>query len=76
MNIRTINKLCIFTLSLLAFHAYGQSAKSTIPTVEIKGVLWDQHEMTIGEVKRFASATGFQSTAEKAGGGTSYSWDL
>ena len=72
MNIRTINKLCIFTLSLLAFHAYGQSAKSTIPTVEIKGVLWDQHEMTIGEVKRFASATGFQSTAEKAGGGTSY----
>jgi formylglycine-generating enzyme required for sulfatase activity len=72
MNIRTINKLCIFTLSLLAFHAYGQSAKSNIPAVEIKGILWDQHEMTIGEVKRFASATGFQSAAEKAGGGTSY----
>ncbi len=28
--------------------------------------------MTIGEVKRFATATGFQSAAEKAGGGTSY----
>jgi len=72
MNIRTINKLCIFTLSLLAFNANGQSAKSNIPAVEIKGILWDQYEMTIGEVKRFASATGFQSAAEKAGGGTSY----
>ena len=71
MNIHTINKIFTFTLLLIAAHAYGQQ-KSTIPSVEINGVQWDQHEMTIGEVKRFAAATGFQSTAEKSGGGTSY----
>ena len=72
MNIRITNKFCIFALSLLAFQVHGQSIKSSIPTVEINGILWDQHEMTIGEVKRFANATGFLSAAEKAGGGTSY----
>lgn len=46
--------------------------QSTIPTVRIGNLSWDQHEMTIGEVKRFAKATGFVSQAEKNGGGTVY----
>ena len=47
-------------------------APSTIPTVRIGELVWDQHEMTIGEVRRFAKATGFVSQAEKNGGGTVY----
>ena len=47
-------------------------ADSSIPTVRVGSLQWDQHEMTIGEVKRFASQTGFVSQAEKNGGGTVY----
>ena len=72
MNILTISKICIFSWLAFGFHAYAQPTKSTIPSLEVHGILWDQHEMTIGEVKRYATATGFQSAAEKAGGGTSY----
>ena len=45
---------------------------STIPVIKISTVLWDQTEMTIADVKIFASATGFISQAEKNGGGLSY----
>ncbi len=72
MNILTISKICIFSLLTFIFHVHAQPLKSTIPNLEVHGILWDQHEMTIGEVKRYAAATGFQSAAEKAGGGTSY----
>lgn len=72
MNIRITNNLFILTLLILALNAHGQSVQSNIPSLNINGVLWDQHEMTIGEVKRFVNAAGFQSSAEKAGGGTSY----
>jgi len=72
MNILTISKICILSFLTFGFHIQAQSVKSTIPSLEVHGILWDQHEMTIGEVKRHAAATGFQSAAEKAGGGTSY----
>jgi hypothetical protein len=45
-------------------------AESSIPTVRVGSLQWDQIEMTIGEVKRFTSQTGFVSQAEKNGGGT------
>lgn len=45
---------------------------SKIPEVSIGGIFWDIHEMTIGEVKRFAQATGFISQAEKDGYGFTY----
>jgi formylglycine-generating enzyme required for sulfatase activity len=46
--------------------------ESNIPSVRVGSLQWDLHEMTIGEVKRFASQTGFVSQAEKNGGGTVY----
>ena len=68
-----------FGLILTAIAAYfmlrsspTQSAPATsIPTVQIGNLLWDQTEMTIGDVKGFA-ATGFVSVAESKGGGLSY----
>ncbi len=39
-------------------------------TVLVGPLQWDAHEVTIGQVKAFASATGFVSQAERAGGGT------
>lgn len=65
----------IGTLGLaLVFATFSLFAQvsSSIPLVRVGGLLWDQHEMTIGEVKRFAKATGFVSQAEKNGGGTVY----
>lgn len=72
MNILTISKICILSFLTFVFHVHAQPVKSTIPGLEVHGIFWDYHEMTIGEVKRYAAATGFQSAAEKAGGGTSY----
>jgi formylglycine-generating enzyme required for sulfatase activity len=45
---------------------------SSIATVQIGNLAWDQTEMTIADVKGFANATGFTSQAEKNGGGLSY----
>ena len=51
----------------------SQSAPiSSIASVQIGDLFWDQTEMTIGDVKTFANATGFTSQAEKNGGGLSY----
>ena len=51
----------------------GQSApSSSIPTIQIGNLIWDQTEMNIADVKAFAQATGFVSTAQKNGGGLSY----
>ena len=69
----------LFGLLLTAIAVYfmlrsspSQSAPtSSIPTVQIGNLIWDQTEMTIGDVKGFA-ATGFVSAAEKKGGGLSY----
>jgi formylglycine-generating enzyme required for sulfatase activity len=53
--------------------APSQSApSSTIPTVQIGNLIWDQTEMNIADVKSFASATGFVSAAERKGGGLNY----
>lgn len=52
--------------------SFANTNQSTIPTVKIGDVIWDQHEMTIGEVKRFAQKTQFKSVAEQKGGGLSY----
>jgi formylglycine-generating enzyme len=70
---------CIFALLVSSVAAYfllkpslGLSAPaSSIPTVQIGNLVWDQTEMTIGDVKAFAK-TGFVSAAEQKGGGLSY----
>ena len=70
----------LFGLALSAIALYfmlrptsSQAAPSSpIPTVQIGKVIFDQTEMTIGDVKGFATATGFVSAAEKNGGGLSY----
>lgn len=38
----------------------------------VHGLLWDIHEMTVGQVKQFAAASGFRSRAEQEGGGYIY----
>lgn len=38
----------------------------------IHGIRWDLHEMTVGQVKEMAKATGFVSRAEREGGGSIY----
>lgn len=45
---------------------------ATVPGISIGNLVWDQTEMTIADLKGFASATGFVSQAEKNGGGLSY----
>ena len=45
---------------------------SSIQTVQIGNLAWDQTEVTIADVNGFANATGFTSQAEKNGGGLSY----
>ena len=65
--------LSMIALSCILNPSGSQSApSSSIPTVQIGNVIWDQTEMTIGDVRAFASATGFVSVAEKNGGGLSY----
>ena len=41
-------------------------------TATIHGLGWDLHEMTVGQVKQMAKATGFVSRAEREGGGSIY----
>lgn len=38
----------------------------------VHGLLWDAHEVTVGQMKAYARATGFISEAEKDGGGYVY----
>lgn len=67
-------------LSLVALYFIFRSAPvqsqskfhSSIPTLKIGGLNWDQTEVTIADVKIYAAATGFISEAEKNGGGLSY----
>lgn len=70
------SQLCAIGFTGLALLLSPLSAltqtQSSIPAVRIGNLSWDQHEMTIGEVKRFANTTGFISQAEKNGGGTVY----
>ncbi len=70
----------LFSFALMASALYfllgsspSQSApNSLIPAVQIGNLIWDQTEMTIGDVKGFASSSNFVSAAEKNGGGLSY----
>lgn len=39
---------------------------------KVHGLMWDAHEVTVAQVKRFANSTGFISRAEKEGGGYIY----
>ena len=65
--------LSIVALYFMLRSAPSQSApSSTIPTVQIGNLIWDQTEMNIADVKSFAAATGFMSAAEKRGGGLTY----
>jgi sulfatase modifying factor 1 len=60
------------SLALITPQPLLAKVESSIHTVRVGGLQWDQIEMTIGEVNRFASQTGFISQAEKNGGGTVY----
>lgn len=58
--------LCSGAMSLCCLaQALGQTAP-------VHGLLWDMHEMSVGQVKQFANATRFVSQAEREGGGFIY----
>lgn len=72
-KILLIPSISLGVLSTLIGSNPSQSAPtSTIPTVQIGNLIWDQTEMNIADVMAFASSTGFVSAAEKKGGGLSY----
>lgn len=50
----------------------GIAGATVAPELTIHGLRWDAHEVTIGQVKRMAQATGFVSQAERDGGGSVY----
>jgi formylglycine-generating enzyme len=63
------------SLALLALIFANPSHAQNNPvgaTAKIHGLTWDLHEMTIGQVKQMAKATGFVSRAEQEGGGFVY----
>ena len=62
----------IAVYSILRSSPSQSAPSSSIASVQIGDLLWDQTEMTIGDVKTFANVTGFTSQAEKNGGGLSY----
>ncbi|MDN5252221.1 SUMF1/EgtB/PvdO family nonheme iron enzyme [Betaproteobacteria bacterium LSUCC0117] len=55
---------------LTACMASGHAAQ--VPQQRIGNLLWDAHEVTVGQVQAYATATGFVSQAERAGGGMVY----
>lgn len=59
-------------LSLISL-AWGCAQAQTIgQQATIHGLRWDLHEISVGQVKQFANATGFLSRAEQEGGGFIY----
>ncbi len=54
---------------MLPVRAQASSTPTLGATARIHGLEWDLHEMTIGQVRRMAEATGFVSRAEREGGG-------
>lgn len=65
------SSIALSLIFLVSGQAFSRES-SKIPEVNINGIYWDIHEMTIGEVKRFAQSTGFISQAEKDGYGFTY----
>ena len=62
-------------LSLIASNATAQSRmapKELAAQTLVHGLLWDVHEVTVAQVKRYAAASGFVSLAEKEGSGIIY----
>jgi formylglycine-generating enzyme required for sulfatase activity len=47
-------------------------AKNWAPQVLVHGLKWDLHEVSVGQVQRYANQTGFVSQAEKDSGGFIY----
>jgi len=56
----------------LSPHEKAQAQNVIGATATVHGLQWDLHEMTIGQVKQMAQATGFISRAEREGGGEVY----
>lgn len=65
--------LTVIAVYFMLRSSSSQSAPiSSIPTLQIGHVIWDQTETNIADVKNFALVTGFVSAAEQQGGGLSY----
>ena len=61
-----------FSIMILAMCSVTCDASSDMQAIH--GFLIDRTEISIAEFQRFASATGFISQAERAGGGEVYAW--
>lgn len=67
MHKRHVGMFLVGLMPLLSVHGQPIGA-----TAKIHGREWDLHEVTVGQVKTFAQATGFVSQAEREGGGSIY----
>ncbi len=79
MSARSPNQLLWALIALpiglsagLSPHEKAQAKNDIGATAVVHGLQWDLHEMTIGQVKQVAQATGFMSRAEREGGGEVY----
>ena len=73
MHIRFAALIGLGLLFCLSSQAQTALPSPSIGTqLKVHGLLWDAHEVTVAQVKRFAQSTGFVSRAEKEGGGFIY----
>lgn len=57
---------------LISVWCWNGHAQTLGQQAQVHGLHWDVHEMTVGQVRQFARATGFRSRAEREGGGFIY----
>ena len=70
--------LCIFSWAPATAQTQAKTQAQILSTpplgaqLQVHGLLWDAHEVSVGQVKRFAQRTGFVSRAEQEDGGFIY----
>ena len=64
--------LCLGPSVTVSAQAQTQANLPIGTQLKVHGLLWDAHEVSVAQVKRYAQSTGFVSRAEKEGGGFIY----
>ena len=72
MKFQSYLAVCFLLIMHFDLFANNQIKTAIGAQIKINGLLWDAHEVTVGQVKQFAQQTAFISRAEKEGGGSIY----
>ena len=67
-----LTRILVLALMAVATWTCAQTQSGPAPQRWVHGLWWDAHEVTIGQVRAIAKATGFVSQAERDGGGQVY----